>query len=245
MVAHDGDQDFVREAQKGGIEIALDDTGIFVEIGHQHAKRGVFVDAVASPLGVGFQLRGDFLLTSGGTNDHAILLEFLFVVREVADVNGACAEEAVAARGAAGSDAGDREFQWSAVEYGDDPADGTNEPCTVQAGPGHGARPGKVVHSAGQNGDQDLFSGSAELGLFGGKVFALGRLDQIKIADVDTLLLGEALGGTCRRADSIVSNRFRRTGHFDLDIGLLGAQSLNPGDQTTRRAEGFDRYTVK
>src|SRR5204863_6842271 len=159
VVAHDGDQDFVREAQKGGIEIALDDTGIFVEIGHQLSKRGVFVDAVTSPFGMGFQFRGDFLLASGGTNDHAILLESLFVVREVANVNGARAEEAVAARGAAGNDAGDREFQWSAVEYGDDPADGTNEPCTVQTGPGHGARPGKVVHSAGQNGNQDLFSG--------------------------------------------------------------------------------------
>src|SRR5438132_9434040 len=42
--------------------------------------------------------------------------------------------------------------------------------------------------TARQNGDQDLFSGSAELGLFGGKVFGLGRLCQITIARVDTLL---------------------------------------------------------
>jgi len=76
VVAHDGHEDFVREAQKGRIEIALYDARVLVEIGHQLSKRRVFVDAVVSPLGTGFQFRRDFPLAAAGADDHAILLEF-------------------------------------------------------------------------------------------------------------------------------------------------------------------------
>src|SRR5258708_39515898 len=94
---------------------------------------------------MGFEFRANFLLAPGRADDDAVALEFLFVVQEVAVVNGARTEEAVAASGAAGGDTGDREFQRFAVEYGDDPADGTNEARTIEAGPGHGARPGQIV----------------------------------------------------------------------------------------------------
>src|SRR5260370_7172381 len=70
-------------------------------------------------------------------------------------------------------------------------------------------------------------------------------MHQIKIADVDALLLGEALGGACRRADGIVGHGLRWTGYFGLDVRLLGAKSADPGGQPARRAEGLHRNTIK
>ncbi len=194
---------------------------------------------------MGFQFRRDFLLTFGGADDDAIVLESLFVVHEVADGNSARTEEAMAASGATGGDAGDGEFQRLAIEYGDDPADGTNEPSTIEAGPGHGARPREIVDGTGEDAVQDLLRGSAEPDLFGRDVLALGRLNQIKITDVDALLLGEALGGACRRADGIVGHGLRRTGYFGLDVRLLGAKPADAGGQAARRAECLYRNTIK
>src|SRR5258708_23399769 len=98
---------------------------------------------------MGFKLGRDFLLSAAGADEDAAALKLLLVVREVADGDGARPEEAMAASGAAGSDAGDGEFQRLAVEYGDDPADRTNETHAVDAGPGHRTRPGEVVHGTG------------------------------------------------------------------------------------------------
>src|SRR5260370_18257880 len=95
-------------------------------------------------------------------------MESLFVVQEVADGNGARTEEAMAASGATGGNAGDGEFQRLAIEYGDDPAGGTNEPSPIEAGPGHGAWPGEIVHPTGQDVVHALLRGSAQLVLSAG-----------------------------------------------------------------------------
>src|SRR2546427_1724464 len=98
---------------------------------------------------MGFQFRRDFLLAAAGTDDDAVVLQPLLVVQKVADVNGVRTEEAVAARGGAGSDTGDGEFQRFPVEHGHDPADGANEAHTIKAGPSHRAWPGEIVNGAG------------------------------------------------------------------------------------------------
>src|SRR5260370_1857870 len=172
-------------------------------------------------------------------------MESLFVVQEVADGNGARTEEAMAASGATGGNAGDGEFQRLAIEYGDDPADGTNEPSPIEAGPGHGAWPSEIVHCAGEDTNENLFRSSAESDLFGREVLALGGLDQIEITDVDALLLGEALGGACRRADGIIGHGLGRTGYFGLDVRLLGAKPADACAHAARRAEGLPRNTIK
>src|SRR6266513_1931225 len=208
-------------------------------------KRGVFVDAIVSPLGMGFEFRGNFLLAAAGADDDAVVLEPLLVVQKVADVNRVRTEEAVPASGGASGDTGDGEFQRFAVEHGNDPADGANEARTIEAGPSHRAGPGEIVNGAGENTYENLFRGPPELDLFGGKVFALGGLNQIEIVDVDVLLLGEALCRACRRADGIVGHRLGRTGDFDFDVRLLREQSADPGGQAAGRAEGLHRNPIK
>src|SRR5260370_26278112 len=133
------------------IEIALDDRGVLVEIANQRPTRSVFVYVVASALGMGLEFRRDFLLTFGGTDDDAIVLESLFVIQEVAHGNGARTEETMAASGATGGDAGDGEFQRLAIQYSDDPADGTDVARSIEAGPGHGTWPSEIVDSAGED----------------------------------------------------------------------------------------------
>src|SRR5260370_16946471 len=108
------------------IEIALDDRGVLVEIGNQLPKRSVFVYVVASALGMGLEFRRDFLLTFGGADDDAIVLESLFVIQEVAHGNCARTEATMAPSGATGGDAGDGECQRLGIEYTDDTADGTD-----------------------------------------------------------------------------------------------------------------------
>src|SRR2546430_5171124 len=191
------------------------------------------------------EFRRDFVLALCGADDYAVLLEALLVVQEVADVDGARTEEPVAARSASCSDTGNGNSQRLAVEHRDDPADRSNETRAIEAGPGHGARPGKIVHRARKDATEDLLGSSAQLDLFGRQVLALGCLDQIQIADVNALLLGEALRGPCRRADGIVRHGLGRAGHFRLDVRLLGAESLDPGGQAARRTEGFHRYAIR
>jgi len=191
------------------------------------------------------EFRRDFVLALCGADDHAVLLEALLVVQEVADVNGARTEEPVAACSASCSDTGNGNFQRLAVEYRDDPADRSNETRAIEAGPSHGARPGKIVHRARKDATEDLLGSSSQLDLFGRQVLALGCLDQIQIADVNALLLSEALRGPCRRADGIVRHGLGRAGHFRLDVRLLNRQSANPGSQAPRRTEGLDRYPIR
>ncbi len=86
---------------------------------------------------------------------------------------------------------------------------------------------------------------SAQPDLFGSKVLALGGLHQIKIADVNVLLLREALGGACRRADGIVRHGLGRAGNFGFDVRLLCAQPFDPGRQAARRTEGLHGHAAK
>ncbi len=101
------------------------------------------------------------------------------------------------------------------------------------------------MNGAGEDRGQDLFRSPAELHLFGGNVLAFGSRDQIEIVDVNTLLLGEAQRRACRRADGIIRHGFGWAGYFDLDVGLFGAKSLDPGGQAAGRAERLHRYAIK
>jgi hypothetical protein len=89
VIAHDGYQDLVGEAEKGGIKVALDDGGKLVEISHQPPQRGVFVNLIVAALGEGREFPFDFLLTLRRADHDAVQMEFLFVVGEALHANGA------------------------------------------------------------------------------------------------------------------------------------------------------------
>ena len=127
----------------------------------------------------------------------------------------------MAARDVACRDAAEGELEGLATEQGHDPADRADEAGAVEAGPRHGARPGKVVDRARQDFAEDLLRGAAALGLLGGEVFALWRLDDEDVDQADALLFGEADGGACRLADLIVGYGLRRAGDFADDVFLL------------------------
>ncbi len=203
------------------------------------------MDPVVSPLGVGFQFGGDFLQPNGRANNDPVGPQLLFVIRETADLNGARTDEPMAAGSTAGRDAGDGNLQRVAVEHGYDPADGADEARAVEARPRHRAWPGEIVYRAGEHGSENLLRRSAKLDLLGGEVLALGRLNQEEIADVDALLLGEALRRASRRADGIVGHGLGRTGDLRLDVSLLGDKPANPGGQAPGRAKRFYRDAAK
>ena len=50
VTTHDGDQNFVRQVQEGGIEVTVNYRRQFVEVRHQLQQVGIFVNAVASLL---------------------------------------------------------------------------------------------------------------------------------------------------------------------------------------------------
>src|SRR5437879_9761369 len=129
------------------------------------------------------EFRCGFVLALCGADNHAVLLEALLVVQEVADVNGARTEEPVAACSASCSDTGNGNFQRLAVEYRDDPADRSNETRAIEAGPSHGARPGKIVHGARKDATEDLLGSSAQLDRFGRQGLAVVWLGQAPVAD--------------------------------------------------------------
>src|SRR5258708_36342122 len=114
------------------------------------------MEPVVSPLGVGFQFGGDFLLPDGRANNDSVGEKLLFVVQKIADLDGARTDEAMAAGGAPSRDAGDGQLQWLPVNQRDDPADGANEAWAVEARPGPGAWPGELAYWAGQHGSEEL-----------------------------------------------------------------------------------------
>jgi len=85
----------------------------------------------------------------------------------------------------------------------------------------NGTRPGEIVDGAREDGGEDLRGGAAELDLLGGEVLALGSLDQVEVADVDTLLFREAQRGTRRRADGVVGNGLGWAGDLVSTSGCL------------------------
>ena len=97
------------------------------------------------------------------------------------------------------------------------------------------------MDGARENGGEDLRGGAAEFDLLGGDVFALGSLDQVEVADVDTLLFGEAQRSTRRRADGVVGDGLGWAGDFSLNVGLLSEEATNPRRQSAGSAEGFGR----
>src|SRR5216683_4437039 len=172
------------------------------------------MDTVVPPLGMGLQFGGDFLQPNGRANKDPVGTQLLFVIREIADLNGARTDEPMAAGSAAGRDAGDGNLQRLAVEHGYDPADGADEARSVEARPGHRSWPGEIVYCTREHGGENLLRRSPQFDLLGGEVLALGRLNQEEIADVDALLLGKALRRASRRADGIVGHGLGRTGDF-------------------------------
>src|SRR6267143_179717 len=142
----------------------------------------------------------------------------------------------MAARGVTGSDASDGKVQRLAVENDDDPADRANETSAIKTGPSHGAGPGEVVHCARENGCEDLRGGAAEFDLLGGEVLALGSLDEVEIADVNTLLFGEAQRGARRRADGVIGDGLGRARDFGFDVGLFSKEAPGPRRQSAGSA---------
>src|SRR6266403_402934 len=112
----------------------------------------------------------------------------------------------MAPSGVACGDASIGELQWLAVEEADNPANRPDEPGAGKAGPSHGLRPVKVVEDARKNIRKDVFSGTAAFDVLGSQVFALGSLQEVDFVESDALLLGEAHGGPCRRADYVVGH---------------------------------------
>src|SRR5713226_3539841 len=107
-------------------------------------------------------------------------MEQLFIAGETLDADGAGAEKAMAAGRVARRNTADRKFQRLAFEHGHHPSNGADEARALEAGPGHGARPGEIVDGARENGGEDLRGGAAEVDLPGGEVLALGSLDQVE-----------------------------------------------------------------
>ncbi len=144
MIPHYGDEDFVRETEKGGIEVTLDDGGKLVEIDDEFSQRGILVDLETAALGMSRQFPVDFFLALRRADDDAVRMELLLIAGKILDTNSTRAEKAMAASRVARGNAGDGKFQWLAFEHRDDPADGADEARALEAGPGHGTGPGAV-----------------------------------------------------------------------------------------------------
>ena len=244
VIAHDGDQNLIRQRQKSGIEIPGDHGGQFIEVGDHLQQVRVLVNFQAALLGVRGQFRCNLGRALRRTDDHAVGLKFLFVIGEIADGDLVRAEEAVTTSLASGVYAGVREPQRLPVQGGDDPTDGPDEAGAVESRPGHGAGPSQVVDSAGEDFVQYLFRGSPQLDVLGGQVFAPGRLDGVKFLERQSLPFGKTERSPGRRADGVVSHGFRRPSYFAGDVRLLSLQTTQPGNYATRRAEGFDAHAV-
>src|SRR6476646_7247937 len=167
------------------------------------------------------QLFRNFLAPLRGPNDHTIRPQFLFVVREILDLEGAPAEEPMTERSIPCGYSGKGKLQGLAARYSDNPANGANESCAIEAGPCHGPWPGEVMDHAWQDFVQNLLGGSSALRLLRGHVLTLRRFDHIKILERKSLLFGETVGRTRRLADSVIGHRLRRTGHFVYVVGLF------------------------
>src|SRR4029077_15310983 len=97
MIAHDGNENFVREIEEAGSEVTLDDRGKLVEIDDELSQRAILMDAEAAALGMSRQFPVDLFLALRGTDDDAVRMELLFIAGETLDADGAGAEKAMAA----------------------------------------------------------------------------------------------------------------------------------------------------
>ncbi len=169
MAAHDGDQDFIRQREERRIEFSLENARAFIQVGDQLQQFGVLVDAIPCPLCMRRQLFRDLLAPLRRPNDYAIRSQFLFVVCKVLDLQWAFAEKPMTERNISCGYSGKGKLQRLAVHYRNNPADGANESCAIEAGPGHGPRPSQVMNHAWQYFVQNLLGGSAALRLLCGQ----------------------------------------------------------------------------
>ena len=126
------------------------------------------MDAIPCPLCACRQLFRNLFAPRCRPNDYAIRFQFLFVVCEVLDFEGAFAEKPMTERSITCCYSGKRKFQRLAAHDGNNPADGANESGAIEAGPGHGPRPGQVMDRARKDFIQNLFRGPAALRLLCG-----------------------------------------------------------------------------
>jgi len=164
------------------------------------------MDSIVTPFGVRFEFRRNLFLPSGWPYEDSVLLQTLFVVGEVLHRDGVFPNKPVTARRTPRFNAGHGQLQRFPVECRHDPPYGTNKSRALKPGPGHGFWPCQVMHRAWKNLRQDLRGGAPDLDLLRCQVFPLGCLHEVKVIDVDALLLGKTLRCTCRRADGIVRN---------------------------------------
>ena len=98
VVAHDRDQNFLRQLQIGRIESAQNRRGIFVEIGHQVHEVRILVNPKPLPAGQAAQFPFNLLLAVLRPDQHEIGAQFLDVIFCAAHWNLCFAEETVPGR---------------------------------------------------------------------------------------------------------------------------------------------------
>ena len=97
VAAHHGDQNFVRQRQKSGIEIAENHAGVFIQIGDQLQQPGILVRSQAlSATSERGKFRFNFLSAHFGPANHEVLLELRFVIARSRDRDLRLAEKPVA-----------------------------------------------------------------------------------------------------------------------------------------------------
>src|SRR5712672_3224306 len=106
---------------------------------------GIAVQSEPSGLCLSRQLSFNLGAAFCWADDDAIGGQFFFVFRKGPHANGFCTQEAVASCRVSRGYPRTRELQDFAAQEDEHPANGSDEARTVQAGPGHRARPSQIM----------------------------------------------------------------------------------------------------
>src|SRR5712672_3218779 len=106
---------------------------------------GIAVQPEPSGLRLSRQFFFDLSAAVRRADDDAIGGQFFFVLRKGSHANGFCTQEAVASCRVSRGYPRTRELQDFAAQEDEHPANGSDEARTVQAGPGHRARPSQIM----------------------------------------------------------------------------------------------------
>ena len=223
VVAHDGGQDFSREAEELFVEGAEDGGGEFGEEGEVVQEGLVGGEPEVCTFEELFDAVEDLFAAFGDAEDDAVLAEAVFVVGVVED-DFIGAEAAVAAGVGAGLNAGEFEFDDLIAEQAGDPADGPDEAGAVLAGPVHGFRPGDFRDQRGEGGGEDVAGFAAGDGAAEGVVFALGGGFDGELVEGDAVFAGETGGGA-------FAGGFRRAHDKFVAVGLADGEGGGAEDE--------------
>ena len=147
-------------------------------------------------------------------------------------------QDAMAAAGVAGGDAGDFERDNGGVKQRDEPADRANETLGLAGAPVHVLGPVEGENFFGQLGGQH-FGGGAACALHGrADVFAFGRGDFLERGDGDAGLFGEGFGSGCGLA---VFEGYLPRGADELLFGIGLARRARPR-RARRGGAGWSRW---